>query len=141
MKISPEARAAAENARKLIRGEWNNPSDAHTVIETYIQSAIDQATAAKEREGRWKEKCAYATYERDKLLELTWLDLPGEPSESTKAWAAEFEKGWVRKDELTAALELAERYRLVTLQQDARLAAVTAERDAARAEIERLKQQ
>lgn len=36
-------------------------------------------------------------FQRDALLEMTWLDLPAEPHESTAKWKAEFEKGWVRK--------------------------------------------
>lgn len=36
--------------------------------------------------------------QRDFLLELTWLDLPGDPTESTAKWRAEFEKGWTRRE-------------------------------------------
>lgn len=42
--------------------------------------------------------------QRDFLLELTWLDLPGEPTESFDELRAQFNKGWMRKsDEKLAA--------------------------------------
>jgi hypothetical protein len=33
----------------------------------------------------------------DKLLEITWLDLPDEPSESTAKWQELFNAGWIRR--------------------------------------------
>ena len=46
-----------------------------------------------------KYKLACAVFERDALLDMTWLDLPGEPEECTAKWRAEFEKGWMRRAE------------------------------------------
>ena len=40
---------------------------------------------------------AYVTLQRDRLLEITWLDLPSEPSESTARWQEIFNDGWERK--------------------------------------------
>lgn len=44
-----------------------------------------------------KLELADVRFQRDRLLEMTWLDLPAEPCESTVKWKAEFEKGWVRR--------------------------------------------
>lgn len=44
-----------------------------------------------------KAELAYMTLQRDKLLEMTWLDAPGEPWESTTKWREQFEAGWVRR--------------------------------------------
>lgn len=48
------------------------------------------------------EELAYVRLQRDKLLEITWLDLPGEPDESTARWRELFEAGWVRRVEAAA---------------------------------------
>ncbi len=44
-------------------------------------------------------KCelAYVRLQRDALLDMTWLDLPAEPSESTAEWRRLFAEGWVRR--------------------------------------------
>lgn len=44
-----------------------------------------------------KMELADVKLQRNALLEMTWLDLPSEPIESTAKWRAEFEKGWERK--------------------------------------------
>lgn len=49
-----------------------------------------------------KEKLAYLHLQRDALLEITWLDLPGEPHESTERWKEEFNKRWVGRSDLEA---------------------------------------
>lgn len=48
---------------------------------------------------RLKGELAYMKLQRDRLLEITWLDLPDEPHESTQAWQEQFNKGWVRRAE------------------------------------------
>lgn len=45
-----------------------------------------------------KAEFAYVRLQRDALLEIAWLDLPSEPSESIAKWREEFEKGWERKE-------------------------------------------
>lgn len=45
-----------------------------------------------------KAELAYVRLQRDALLEMTWLDLPSEPTESIAKWRMEFEKGWERKE-------------------------------------------
>lgn len=52
---------------------------------------------------RANEEMAYLRLQRDALLEMTWLDLPSEPNESTKRWREQFEAGWTRKDAALAA--------------------------------------
>jgi len=44
-------------------------------------------------------KCelAYVRLQRDALLDMTWLDMPAEPSESTAEWRRLFAEGWVRR--------------------------------------------
>ena len=44
-----------------------------------------------------KTEMAYTILQRDALLEMTWLDLPGEFDESISQWKKEFEKGWERR--------------------------------------------
>lgn len=46
-----------------------------------------------------KSEFAYMKLQRDKLLEITWLDLPDEPNESTRKWQELFNQGWVRRNE------------------------------------------
>jgi hypothetical protein len=48
---------------------------------------------------RLKEELAYVTLQRDKLLEITWLDGPSEPWESTSKWKEQFDDGWIRRSE------------------------------------------
>lgn len=45
----------------------------------------------------YKSECAYLKLQRDALLEITWLDLPDEPSESIAKWKELFAAGWTRK--------------------------------------------
>lgn len=57
-----------------------------------------QETAVLRRElAKANEELAYVRLQRDALLEMTWLDLPTEPSESTARWREEFARGWERK--------------------------------------------
>lgn len=44
-----------------------------------------------------KMQAADLRFQRDALLEMTWLDLPAEPSESTHLWRKLFAEGWERK--------------------------------------------
>lgn len=45
-----------------------------------------------------KYELACVKFQRDALLEMTWLDLPAEPDEeSTKEWKRLFDEGWERK--------------------------------------------
>jgi len=47
-----------------------------------------------------KFEMACVKFQRDALLEMTWLDLPAEPNhESTKMWKRVFTDGWERKPE------------------------------------------
>jgi predicted secreted protein len=75
----------------------------------------NEAALAAERENAeaWRLTCkgkeeayvkmegelAYLKLQRDALLDITWLDLPGEPDESTAKWREQFNKGWVRREE------------------------------------------
>jgi hypothetical protein len=51
-------------------------------------------------EERLKSELAYVTMQRDALLDITWLDLPGDPDESTSKWREQFSKGWIRRSEI-----------------------------------------
>jgi hypothetical protein len=55
-----------------------------------------------------KAEEAYLRLQRDALLEITWLDLPDDPSESTAKWKELFARGWERRellDDAEAALD------------------------------------
>lgn len=45
-----------------------------------------------------RAELAYVKLQRDALLEITWLDLPDEPTESIAKWRELFGKGWVRRE-------------------------------------------
>lgn len=49
------------------------------------------------------EKVLALTAERDQLLEIMWLDGPGEPHETIEQCKAQFAAGWVRKTQLDEA--------------------------------------
>lgn len=66
-------------------------SDRAKGIESIVQIVIT------ERE-KLSEENAYLKLQRDRLLEIAWLDLPAEPHESTARWAEEFEKSWIRRE-------------------------------------------
>jgi hypothetical protein len=91
----------------------------HETLSQIAQKYIDQATSTKDKRiadlefqvlqrekniatdveqiKKLKSELAYITLQRNKLLEMTWLDLPSEPDESTAKWKEEFEKGWTRR--------------------------------------------
>jgi hypothetical protein len=48
-----------------------------------LQARIDEITSAVKSS---KMDFADVKFQRDALLEMTWLDLPGEPYESTEGW-------------------------------------------------------
>lgn len=60
----------------------------------YWTQKWNEQTASRDRA---MEELAYVKLQRDKLLEITWLDTPDDPHESTKRWAEEFAKGWIRR--------------------------------------------
>lgn len=59
-----------------------------------LKGQLEVAEAARDNA---KLAAAEYKYQRDKLLEITWLDLPGEPHESTCKWREEFNAGWERR--------------------------------------------
>jgi hypothetical protein len=63
-----------------------------------IRSAIDKSRAGEI--ASLKCELSYMKLQRDALLDITWLDLPGEPSESTRLWREQFNKGWMRRLEV-----------------------------------------
>lgn len=63
-----------------------------------IANAKEATYVAMEAELAYtKGELAYMKLQRDALLEMTWLDLPDEPHESTAQWRAQFNEGWVRR--------------------------------------------
>lgn len=48
---------------------------------------------------------AYVRLQRDALLEITWLDLPAEPCESTARWRELFAQGWERRSVLAELID------------------------------------
>lgn len=77
--------------------------------------SYDQLTSDLMKENsKLKAELAYLKLQRDSLLDMTWLDLPDEPSESTAKWKELFNKGWERREMLVD----------VTLERDALLARV-----------------
>lgn len=80
----------------------------------FSKESLEQLQSKDREIERLKAEEAYLRLQRDSLLEMTWMDLPDEPSESTARWKEEFEKGWARKDQLTEAnCKLAERSALI----------------------------
>lgn len=65
--------------------------------ETMDVVTADFAKKLERQRDAARAELAYMKLQRDRLLEITWLDLPGEPHESTQRWAEEFAKGWVRR--------------------------------------------
>lgn len=59
-------------------------------IADIIEALEKQRSAAKLDAADYK-------LQRDALLEMTWLDLPSEPTESTQKWREMFAAGWERK--------------------------------------------
>lgn len=93
-----------------------------TVLSAITAAVAQQKTdaeawrlVAKSKEGAYvtmeadlahvKGELAYMKLQRDALLDITWLDLPGEPSESIAKWREQFSSGWQRKVEVAAAVE------------------------------------
>lgn len=78
----------------------------HSVIdrETWkkaMDAELEEAWAREEKlEAEIKHlkgELAYMKLQRDRLLEITWLDGPSEPWESTSQWQEQFNAGWVRR--------------------------------------------
>lgn len=93
---------AVIKAKALVGAEVTGTS----VIFLWSANAAEQIEAAmqdpfaeiNEQIQTLRAELAYVTLQRDALLEMTWLDLPDEPSESVKRWKEQFEKGWERKE-------------------------------------------
>jgi hypothetical protein len=66
-------------------------------IEAAIQPWIEIRDAARKAA---LAELAYVTLQRDALLEITWLDLPADPCESTSRWRELFAQGWERRSVL-----------------------------------------
>ena len=64
------------------------------IREKSLRDIISKMDAAKKGQDG---ELAYVTLQRDRLLEITWLDLPAEPHESTARWQEVFSDGWERK--------------------------------------------
>lgn len=73
----------------------------HEKIMRTVSHALDIAEvdeqATKSELNALKMEVADLRLQRDALLEMTWLDLPNDPRESTQRWKEEFAKGWERK--------------------------------------------
>lgn len=127
----PSAQEIAEKAAEEVRRNsqvchWAKGSFYDHNCLKIILSAITAAVAqqkthaeawrlvAKGKEGAYaameadlahvKGELAYMKLQRDALLDITWLDLPGEPSESVAEWREQFSSGWQRKAEVAAAV-------------------------------------
>lgn len=92
-----EDKAEIERLQKL-QDAWQKVNLPNAVPVSYGELLLKIAALTTERDEA-RAELAYIRLQRDRLLEVTWLDLPGEPDESTARWREEFEKGWVRKDE------------------------------------------
>lgn len=93
-----------------IRSKFCEPTPTNEQLEIdrdawrLIATAKESAYVAMEREvAHLKGELAYMKRQRDALLDITWLDLPGEPSESTAKWRELFNAGWVRRAEVANA--------------------------------------
>lgn len=56
-----------------------------------------QLDAALEFAANAEKRIEELENQRDALLEITWLDMLGDPTESIEEWREEFSKGWERK--------------------------------------------
>lgn len=72
-------------------------------VENKAETLTAESAALREEVNKIKAEEAYVRLQRDALLEITWLDGPAEPWESTNRWREVFEEGWTRKADLTTA--------------------------------------
>lgn len=108
-----------------------------TPIEEQLAVMTDDAAFWKLKYEAAELERAYLKFQRDALLEITWLDLPDEPHESTNRWREEFQKGWARKDELAAQTERADAEKQISAELGRLNDSLTAELDAVRKEKEK----
>ena len=67
------------------------------LCQSYTVQATLEHTTDEQETDRLMAIIAKLTRQRDALLELCWLDLPDEPSETVEQWRKLFADGWERK--------------------------------------------
>jgi regulator of replication initiation timing len=118
-----------EQERDQLRAELDELQESMTHAEMEISDRGELLASLRAQLEEARTEMAYLKLQRDRLLEITWLDLPAEPSESTSRWQDLFNEGWERKavsDELRVQLsaankraeELVESFRIVRMEND-----------------------
>lgn len=89
--------------------------EAGEIIHESYRVPMEQFENAHKQFAAALERIIALTAERDQLLEMMWLDGPGELHETIEDWKVQFAGGWVRKTELDEAEKtIAAQHRLMT---------------------------
>lgn len=105
---SQAANASLQSALFVLSADKTITGGARNLIEKEIELIKSKACGhylfselrtLREAVDHIKEELAYVKLQRDALLDITWLDLPADPCESTARWRELFNAGWVRRAE------------------------------------------
>src|SRR4051812_25288081 len=92
---------SAQSCLLVLKGNLSTVKDYKSAL-SLIQKELDILAGVKvhliDELRSLRVELAYTRLQRDALLEITWLDSPSEPDESTAKWRERFDKEWARRD-------------------------------------------